>query len=313
VCYGSSLIYVRRIASTRRALSALAFAIASLTFAIQSCSSDDTEILPTTDSGSDQASSDSTNDQQQPPASRDAGADSPLIIPGDGAIYLDAGALCTDAGSLTCAPGFVCCTPCCLAGKEPVCLRGQGSQCPLPDLTIDRTALGQGMYFDTFEAGACELEEKCIGDAGMRKVLRFDVRIANRGTADLVLGRPEAGAPGFIFAACHEHFHFDDFATYSLKNDAGSVIVAGRKQAFCARDNQRIDPFASPAPKYTCSVQGISVGWQDIYAPELPCQWLDVTDIAPGIYQLEVEVNPNKVMTELDCTNNKASVQVTLP
>ena len=85
------------------------------------------------------------------------------------------------------------------------------------------------------------------------------------------------------------------------------------QQAFCARDNVRVDPTASAFAHYDCERQGIQRGWEDIYAPTLPCQYLDITDVPPGHYMLEVEVNPDGALTELDYSNNRAAVPVVLP
>jgi len=32
-------------------------------------------------------------------------------------------------------------------------------------------------------------------------------------------------------------------------------------------------------PVHTCTFQGISVGWCDIYDDSLPCQWIDITQL----------------------------------
>ncbi|MCA9697946.1 MAG: hypothetical protein KC431_10515, partial [Myxococcales bacterium] len=42
---------------------------------------------------------------------------------------------------------------------------------------------------------------------------------------------------------------------------------------------------------YTCYNQGLSLGWSDTYGAALDCQWIDVTDVAPGDYTLRMEVN----------------------
>ncbi len=218
-------------------------------------------------------------------------------------------AACDDGA---CPDGFLCCVPCCLAGQAPVCQKAIDGRCPLPDLTVSEAALATKLSLDTVEAGACELEEQCLNGTGMRKVLRFDVSVPNRGPVDLVLGNPDAGGP-FEYAACHKHYHFRNFALYTLMDDAGAAVVVGRKQAFCARDSARADREAEFAPKYDCVNQGIQKGWADIYDPTLPCQYLDVTDLPAGTYWLEVEVNPGKAITELNYDNNIAKVKVELP
>lgn len=227
----------------------------------------------------------------------------------------DAGAPCSassEDSDVGCGPGFRCCVPCCRNDAGPVCVRASNNACPYPDLRVSEAALAVGMMLDTVEAGTCELEEQCLTGTGVRRVLRFDVRIGNHGTADLVLGRPD-GSAGFEFASCHQHYHFSDFARYSLLDDAGAAVVVGRKQAFCARDDRRIDPSAVSVARFDCERQGIQRGWEDIYAANLPCQFLDITDVPPGTYRLEVEVNPGHALTELDYTNNRASVRVVVP
>jgi hypothetical protein len=230
----------------------------------------------------------------------------------DPAGYLGVGALCEDAG-LACPPGYACCAPCCLSGQPPICtpLSDRGD-CPFPDLTVDSVALGQSLVVDSLEAGTCEIVEACLGGGGLRRVLRFDVRVANQGSADLVLGSPREG-PGFQYSACHGHYHFNDFASYRLLDVAGNAVLIGRKQAFCARDSERVDPKVGSQPTYDCNFQGISRGWDDDYDKSLPCQWLDVSDVAPGSYVLEVEANPVRKITELDYGNNLVRVPVVIP
>jgi hypothetical protein len=217
---------------------------------------------------------------------------------------------CGDAGE--CPTGFLCCTPCCTAGRPPVCMRAVGGQCPLPDLEVSQAALSTNLALDTVDAGACELQERCLAGEGQRRVLRFDVRVPNTGVVDLVLGNPDAGGQ-FEYAACHKHYHFRDFAEYKLLDDTGNTVVVGRKQAFCARDSARVGKDAGFNPRYDCNEQGIQRGWEDIYDPSLPCQYLDVTDLPSGTYWVEVEVNPGRAITELRYDNNRATAKVVLP
>lgn len=246
------------------------------------------------------------------------GTGDPSAVPSDGGGVLEQAAapgtamdaaLCDNGG---CPDGYLCCAPCCLAGLAPVCLQAVGGRCPLPDLSVNEAALATKMSLDLIEAGPCELEEKCVSGTGTRKVLRFDARTPNTGPVDLVLGNPDAGGP-FEWAACHKHYHFTNFAQYTLLDDAGAALVVGRKQAFCARDSARVDKTAAFTAKYDCENQGIQRGWEDIYDPTLPCQYLDITDVPAGTYWLEMVVNPGRSITELDYDNNSARVKVVLP
>ena len=62
----------------------------------------------------------------------------------------------------------------------------------------------------------------------------------------------------------------------------------------------------------TQSEQGISAGCFDIYGSSLQCQWIDITDIGDGLYELIVTTNPEGEVDETDLTNNSASVVVSL-
>jgi hypothetical protein len=189
---------------------------------------------------------------------------------------------------------------------------------PLPDLEIlpDRT-LGD-LWFEErdFAADSCAVFEGCVTAPGRRRLLRFGVTTANVGEADMVMGRPEENAELFEFSACHGHYHFNDYAQYALRGPNDELIAPGHKQAFCLLDSGRFledDPDVRREGRYNCGFQGISRGWFDAYGSYLDCQWIDITDVAPGAYELEVRINPARVILESNFDNNDTRLPVRIP
>lgn len=110
----------------------------------------------------------------------------------------------------------------------------------------------------------------------------------------------------------HNHFHFDDYALYTLQpiNAAGASSRTGAKTTFCVMDTTRINGSLPGAPTNaaysTCGnqIQGMSVGWGDTYGAHLAGQEIDFTDNADGIYQLKIEIDPKKLMVESNKNDN---------
>ena len=65
--------------------------------------------------------------------------------------------------------------------------------------------------------------------------------------------------------------------------------------------------------KFDCEDQGIQVGWSDVYSDTLPGQWIDVTEVLPGDYTLEITVNSLHKIVEADYDNNTVRIPVTIP
>jgi hypothetical protein len=182
---------------------------------------------------------------------------------------------------------------------------------PLPDLIIDGAYLMATIQQDVVDASndICLFNEGCVTGDGPRRVVRFGTRSANIGAADLVVGEPVAGNPLWEFDACHEHFHFEGYARYDLvEASSGNVLPIGNKNGFCLRD---LDNWSNPScATYDCDYQGISAGCADVYTPDLDCQWVDITDVAPGTYQLVVTVNTERSLREQSFENNSATVSI---
>ena len=142
----------------------------------------------------------------------------------------------------------------------------------------------------------CEIVE-CGGQSGTRKLLKFDFVCWNAGNKDLIVGSPSAHPEWFEFSNCpdHNHYHLKDFNDYKIF-DCRGVERRGKKQAFCLMDVLKIN--GSGSSTYTCSNQGVSSGWADVYGSDLDCQWIDITGLANGDYVLEARTNTSAIFKE---------------
>lgn len=127
----------------------------------------------------------------------------------------------------------------------------------------------------------------------------------------------------FVFHPQHDHTHFEDWAIYRLREilpneEVGDVLATSHKTSFCLLDSYEYDlslPNAPDDPQFfvcTAELQGISVGYEDLYDKSIPGQWIDVTDIPNGEYWLESEVDPENNVLEKDETNNIGRIKVTI-
>jgi hypothetical protein len=127
----------------------------------------------------------------------------------------------------------------------------------------------------------------------------------------------------FVYHPQHNHTHFEDWAIYRLReilpdDGVGEIVGSSRKTSFCLLDSFEYDtslPNSPEDPEYiACStnVQGISVGYEDLYDKSIPGQWIDVTDLPNGEYWLESEVDPENNVLEKDETNNVGRIKVTI-
>ncbi|MFO0550608.1 MAG: lysyl oxidase family protein [Polyangiaceae bacterium] len=208
---------------------------------------------------------------------------------------------------------------------SPACAEGSfcGSDCtchgvgdPLPDLVINAERLADEVLFDEInvDASSCSYVESCVGGLGARKIMRFSVEAINQGQVTLNIPQPNTRPDLFEYSSCHGHFHYSGFAAYELLDQEGNVVVTGRKQAFCMEDTAQyhLGPNIGCNKLYTCEEQGIQAGWSDLYGNGLDCQWLDITDVPAGDYQLRVTLNPGHQFEELTLDNNAATVPVTI-
>jgi len=183
---------------------------------------------------------------------------------------------------------------------------------PLPDLVLDAAYLIDTTIEDTIDTDdVCLMNEGCVTGLGERRVVRFGSRTGNIGTADFLLGRPEAGNPFWTYDACHDAYDLVGFAFYELLDATGAVVLTGVKNGFCIRDSEPWELEGGPfCRSFDCNGQGIGQGCADNYGSELQCQWVDITGVPAGAYTLRVTVNANRATAELDYSNNVVTVNL---
>ncbi len=133
-----------------------------------------------------------------------------------------------------------------------------------------------------------------------------------------------AGSPGsevqFENSDGHDHWHLMGVAEYSLwSGDEDLQIVAGSKIGFCLADVQPVEDYDGPQtpavydaanqcaagePDAEFLSMGISAGWADVYSFSIALQWIDVSDVAPGVYRLAGVADPQDVLAESDSENS---------
>lgn len=219
---------------------------------------------------------------------------------------------------------------CLLVLALPACAQDDMSRCrailpkcgpgqPCADILVDGPRVQRSAHVEmaTMTRTSCAVLEGCTAP-GNRKLLRFDFATPNIGRADLNLGNPGSPsmAPCFTWSGCHNHYHFQSFASYTLLR-GNTVVARGAKASTCLQDALRWPGSNAPTKPsgnlFTCARQGISRGYQDVYGSHLDCQWIDVTDVPAGSYTLRVEVNPDRLLAEENYSNNAVSVPVTIP
>ena len=215
---------------------------------------------------------------------------------------------------------------------------------PVANLTLDTQELAASVTYDLISKAPtdCVLQpaDRCVDAPGARKLLRFSVFAINNGTADVFFGPPNLdaklpnGDPLFVYSACHGHYHFETFGRYELRVRGGTTPVKeGQKRSFCVEDT-RPAPGATARTcttdddcagsgrcsqqqiphvcRYDCTYQGIQVGWGDLYPSTLDCQWIDVSDVAPGDYDVCVFLNTAHLIPESNYDDDSGCAPVTI-
>lgn len=121
-------------------------------------------------------------------------------------------------------------------------------------------------------------------------------------------------------APSHHHWHFKDFAKYSLLRADRTEVVVSRKESFCLANTDAVDytvPGADWQPENTdlhtaCGDRGsislrevLAPGSGDTYQQFRAGQAFRIDNLPNGDYYIAVEANPNRNLVESSTTNNR--------
>jgi len=105
-----------------------------------------------------------------------------------------------------------------------------------------------------------------------------------------------------------------DFKLLDFNN---TIVASGHKSAYCLEDSEIYQTGSKVPcdPQYSCEVQGIPRGRSDLYANNLDCQWIDLTDeIKYGCwYVYRVCSNTLRRVLEYTFDNNCATLELYIP
>lgn len=125
----------------------------------------------------------------------------------------------------------------------------------------------------------------------------------------------------------HVHWHFTDFARYSLLNAKQSEVVRSQKEAFCLAATDMMDYTVKNANWHPMNTdletacgdhtslsvrEVLDVGSGDTYDQTKPGQSFDITSLPNGEYFVEVKANPEGKLFEGNTKNNVALRKVIL-
>jgi Lysyl oxidase len=127
----------------------------------------------------------------------------------------------------------------------------------------------------------------------------------------------------------HDHWHLENAAQYGLFTSTTATAPArpALKVGFCFEDSREIEGLV-PAPEFYTDAQvsgfcaqnvpgatslneGISKNWRDEYLKYLAYQWVDASDVTPGIYYVGGNVDPTNFIREKNETNNGWAINTT--
>jgi hypothetical protein len=143
----------------------------------------------------------------------------------------------------------------------------------------------------------------------------------------VAVGRAPAGTLMYDSRPGHNHWHFEQFANYSLLDATQTEVVRSEKEAFCLAPTDPINLAGEGAEWFPYSIglatacgskdsiwtrESLDAGWGDTYYQYLPGQSFDITHLPNGHYFVQVTANPDGVLYERNTGNNTSLREVVL-
>ncbi len=187
---------------------------------------------------------------------------------------------------------------------------------PLPAWRVDLSTQGRDRDFLYFSATIWDAGPAPMTVEGFRD-LSDDTMEAYQYFSDngQVVGRTQNGNLKYDEKPEHDHWHFMQFARYTLVDPSLTEVLRDRKQGFCLVPTDGIDFLAAGAlwGVQQESLEGsVCGGSEDVWVREtLPVgygdtygQGFEITDVPNGHYFIRIEVDPAGRLVENDETNN---------
>jgi Lysyl oxidase len=137
-----------------------------------------------------------------------------------------------------------------------------------------------------------------------------------------VVGRAQVGEMAWDDRRGHHHWHFLQFAQFTLRDAAQGEVVRSRKQAFCLAPTNAIDLTVERAAydPYESGIgtqcgygesalwvrEVLQTGWADSYY-QVAGQAFNITNLPNGWYYARMDVNPLGALYETTTANNSES------
>jgi hypothetical protein len=193
--------------------------------------------------------------------------------------------------------------------------------------TSSQDNIGDGpllLYAHRDGAGTGRMAVRQAFQSGADDSIPRSFAVAQRATATYTYYEP---------APTHRHWHLMGFERFQLRTPTGTALVADRKNGFCLGDRYDIHDLSGRPrrgdaatlttylrdnmcghhqPSAVDVVMGISVDKGDDYRYGVDFQWLDLTTVPSGVYDVVNTLNEDRTLLEKSYANNSSSIAISV-